>query len=132
MRSYLLAAGGFLIPAMLSVPWLIMHPTMITEVLSKYDLNAAGSMTALQSVRSLFTFHRFGDQIGLYWGFFNPRFLFFDGPAEPMFSTRQVGSFCFRLRASGCGLTRRSAQVTPVRVVLLGLRRRPSRRPSSA
>jgi 4-amino-4-deoxy-L-arabinose transferase-like glycosyltransferase len=119
-RSYLLAAGGFLIPATLSIPWLILHPTMITEVLRKYDLNAAGSMTALQSVRSLFTFHRLGDQIGLYWGFFNPRFLFFDGPAEPMFSTRQVGVFLLPVAALlGAGLYATiRAPVTPVRVVL--------------
>lgn len=94
LRSYLAAAAGFLIPALPLIPWLLQHPAMVDEVLKKYDLNAAGSnMSALQNARAMFTYHRIGDQLGLYWGFFNPRFLFFDGPMEPMFSTRQVGVF---------------------------------------
>jgi 4-amino-4-deoxy-L-arabinose transferase-like glycosyltransferase len=119
-RSYAFAAGGFLIPALLVVPWLFQHPTMIDEVLRKYDLNGPGNMTALQSARSMFTYHRIGDQIGLYWAFFNPRFLFFDGPMEPMFSTRQVGVFLLPLAALlGAGLYALVRQkVTPAAVLV--------------
>jgi 4-amino-4-deoxy-L-arabinose transferase-like glycosyltransferase len=92
-RTFAVAAAGLLIPAALTIPWVIVHPGMIAEVLEKYDLNAPRTLTALQSVRSLFTFEQIGDQLALYWGFFSPRLLFFDGPAEPMFSTRRVGVF---------------------------------------
>jgi 4-amino-4-deoxy-L-arabinose transferase-like glycosyltransferase len=119
-RSYLVAAAGFLLPAALCIPWLVVHPTMIAEVLKKYELNGGGNMTALQSLRSLFTYHRIGDEFGLYWGFFNPRFLFFDGPMEPMYSTRQVGVFLLPvapLLCAGLYATIR-AKVTSITVLL--------------
>ena len=120
-RSYLLATGAFSLPAVLCIPWLIQHPAMIAEVLTKYDLNGAGKMTALQSLRDLFTYHRIGDQIALYWAFFNPRFLFFDGPMELMFSTREVGVFLMPtavLLLAGL-FTALRAQATPARLLLL-------------
>jgi 4-amino-4-deoxy-L-arabinose transferase-like glycosyltransferase len=119
-RAYLLGAAGFLLPALLFVPWFILHPTMIAAVLTKYDLNVAGNMTALQSARSLFTVHRIADQLALYWGFFNPRLLFFEGPMEPMFSTRQVGVFLLPIAALlGAGIwTTIRAGVSPAMVLL--------------
>lgn len=92
-RSYAVATLGFLLPALLSVPWLIAHPTMLTDVLSKYDLNESSRLTVLQSMRSFFTYHHIGDQLSRYWAFFDPRFLFFDGPQELAYSTREVGVF---------------------------------------
>jgi 4-amino-4-deoxy-L-arabinose transferase-like glycosyltransferase len=91
-RSYLIAAAGLAIPAAFALPWLLLHPSMVTEVLQKYELGG-GAASALDGLRSAFSVQRIGDQIALYWGFFNPRLLFFDGPAEPMFSTRQAGVF---------------------------------------
>ena len=39
------------------------------------------------------TSHSLGDQLSRLWTFFDPRFLFFDGPMELMYSTRAVGVF---------------------------------------
>lgn len=99
VRTYVVAAAGFLLPVALCVPWLIQHPRMIADVMTKYDLNVGGQLTPLQNVRALFTYHRIGDQVSLYWSFFNPRFLFFDGPMELMFSTREVGVFLLPVAA---------------------------------
>ena len=92
-RVFILAVAGFALPALLALPWVMTHPTMIADIALKYDLHDASKTSALDSVRAFFTYHRLADQLSLYWGFFNPRFLFFDGPMEPMFSTREVGVF---------------------------------------
>lgn len=86
-RSYVAAALGFLIPVSLFVPWLIAHPGAASDVLAKYGLRSA------TGIRALFTFHNIGDQLSRLWAFFDPRFLFFDGPMELMYSTRTVGVF---------------------------------------
>lgn len=92
-RAHIVAAAGFALPALLMVPWLIAHPTMVTDIMSKYDVNTPGQLTPAQSLRSLLTYAQLGDQLSRYWSFFDPRFLFFDGSPELMFSTRQAGVF---------------------------------------
>jgi Dolichyl-phosphate-mannose-protein mannosyltransferase len=93
LRAYALAALGFLAPAALHVPWTFAHRTAITDILSKYGLDDSNARSIARSVRGLLTFHNIGDQISRLWTFFDPRFLFFDGPMELMFSTRAVGVF---------------------------------------
>ena len=91
VRAYGIAAAGFLIPALLYVPWLVSHPGGGGDVLAKYEINSAAGISAL------FTFHRIGDLLGRLWTFYDPRFLFFDGPMELMYSTREVGVFLLPL-----------------------------------
>jgi 4-amino-4-deoxy-L-arabinose transferase-like glycosyltransferase len=120
-RAYLVAFAGLAVPAALALPWLLLHPSMVTEVLHKYELSGPGGASALDGLRAAFSVQRIGDQIALYWGFFSPRLLFFDGPAEPMFSTRQVGVFLLPvavLFAAGLYAAIR-ARVTPATVLLL-------------
>ena len=122
-RVFALAIAGFAIPAMLALPWLIAHPTMIGDIFRKYDLNDGSQAGLLDSVRTFFTYHRLADQASLYWGFFNPRFLFFDGPMEPMFSTRQVGVFLLPVAAAliaGLVTALRTPIRTPALLLLLG------------
>jgi 4-amino-4-deoxy-L-arabinose transferase-like glycosyltransferase len=92
-RAYAVAIAGFLLPALMHVPWLIAHPSALTDILSKYGVDDSSRGSVLQSVRGLLTFHAIGDQLSRLWTFFDPRFLFFDGPMELMYSTRTVGVF---------------------------------------
>ena len=122
-RVFFLAVAGFALPALLALPWLMAHPTMISDIFRKYDLNDGSQSGMLDSVRTFFTYHRLADQASLYWGFFNPRFLFFDGPMEPMFSTRQVGVFLLPVGAAliaGLITAFRSPIGTPALILLLG------------
>lgn len=119
-RLYALAAAGFLLPTLMALPWLLGHPEIIRHTLTKYDVGVE-DQTALQGLRGLFTYYRIADQFGLYWGFFNPRLLFFEGPMEPMFSTRQVGVFLLPLApllvTGAVVMLRRS--INPVTLLLL-------------
>ena len=92
-RAYAVAAVGFLLPALASLPWLAAHPTAIADILSKYGVDDSSGATIARSLRGLVTFHAIGDQLSRLWIFFDPRFLFFDGPMELMFSTRTAGVF---------------------------------------
>jgi 4-amino-4-deoxy-L-arabinose transferase-like glycosyltransferase len=92
-RAYAAAFAGFLVPAALYVPWVIAHPAAILDVLGKYGIGPAAGLTAAESARSFLSFHSIGDQLSHLWAFFDPRFLFFDGPMEPMYSTRTAGVF---------------------------------------
>jgi hypothetical protein len=92
-RAYAVAIGGFVLPAILLGPWLMAHPTALTDILSKYGVDDSSGGSIAQSLRGSLTFHAIGDQLSRLWAFFDPRFLFFDGPMELMFSTRSVGVF---------------------------------------
>jgi 4-amino-4-deoxy-L-arabinose transferase-like glycosyltransferase len=99
LTSYVVAIAGFAIPAALYVPWVVAHPTALLDVLGKYGIGPAAGLSVAQSARSFFTFHSIGDQISRLWAFFDPRFLFFDGPMELMYSTRTVGVFLLPVAA---------------------------------
>jgi len=91
--AYVTAIAGFAIPAALYVPWVIAHPSALLDILGKYGIGPAAGLSAAQSARSFLTFHNIGDQLSHLWAFFDPRFLFFDGPMELMYSTRTIGVF---------------------------------------
>jgi 4-amino-4-deoxy-L-arabinose transferase-like glycosyltransferase len=92
-RAYVLAAGGFALAALPLMVWTIAHPSMLSVILQKYDIGSAGQGSPLGGVRALFNYYRIGEMVSVYWGFFNPRLLFFEGPMEPMYSTRKAGVF---------------------------------------
>jgi 4-amino-4-deoxy-L-arabinose transferase-like glycosyltransferase len=108
VSSYGIALLGFAIPAAVLVLWAALHPTAVGDTLSKYDVPGANASSPLQSLRGLLTRRSIADRLSRYWLFFDPRFLFFDGPMDPMFSTRTIGVFVlpvfallmFGLRAS--------------------------------
>jgi len=97
LRAFGVALVGFALPAMLHIPWLIAHPAALTDILSKYGLDDSSGASIAQSVRGVLTFHSLGDQLSRLWTFFDPRFLFFDGPMELMYSTRSAGVFLLPL-----------------------------------
>ena len=96
-RAYAVALLGFALPAAMHIPWLLAHPTALTDILSKYGVDDSSGVSIAQSLRGVLTFHGIGDHLSRLWTFFDPRFLFFDGPMELMYSTRSVGVFLLPL-----------------------------------
>jgi 4-amino-4-deoxy-L-arabinose transferase-like glycosyltransferase len=93
VRAYGVAMLGLAVPLALFVAWMAMHPSALGDTLRKYDVPAAGGMNPVQQIRALFTLRNLADRLSRWWIFFDPRFLFVDGPMEPMFSTRAIGVF---------------------------------------
>lgn len=80
------AVGGFVWPLLFLVPWVIMEPTFVQDILHRYSLAGAQSPGFHVSAVS--------DRVTLYWSFFNPAFLFLMGGFTHLTaSTRLVGVF---------------------------------------
>ena len=60
---------------------------------------AASGLSPLQTLGGLLTRHSIADRLSRWWVFFDPRFLFFDGPVETLFSTRAIGVFVLPVAA---------------------------------
>jgi 4-amino-4-deoxy-L-arabinose transferase-like glycosyltransferase len=120
-RLYLLAASGFVLPTLVCIPWMIQHPTVLADVATKYGFYDPSKATGVQGLRAFVSYYQISDRLSVYWGFFNPRLLFFEGPMELMFSTRRVGVFLLPMAVLlpvGMYVALR-APVTPITFLLL-------------
>jgi 4-amino-4-deoxy-L-arabinose transferase-like glycosyltransferase len=121
-RDYLVAAAGFAIPLILFVPWYLAHPTAFADTASRYELYDTSAMSALQGLRSFFSYNNIESRAATYWSFLNPSFLFFTGDLQMPFSTRAVGVFLLPIAVlllAGIGFVIRNPSPPNV-IVLLG------------
>ena len=79
-RHYAIALAGFVLPVLLFVGWVLGHPTIVSETFARYDL---GNPNRLSWV----------GRTEMYWDYFSPSYLFFNGGSEQVFSTRTTGVF---------------------------------------
>jgi 4-amino-4-deoxy-L-arabinose transferase-like glycosyltransferase len=115
-RAYRWLAAGFFLPAVACVPFLLSHPTVLHDVFWHYarDLPNATSSGGLFS--SFFSYERFARAASVYAGFWNPRFLFANGPEASwvagVFLVSTAGLFVV-------GVMHLLRRATPVALVLL-------------
>lgn len=70
--------AGFAFPLVPAGAWLFTHPTLVTDLMTNYHVSAGGGL---------------GTRVSLYWGYFNPSYLFFAGASNLKWSTRLAGVF---------------------------------------
>jgi 4-amino-4-deoxy-L-arabinose transferase-like glycosyltransferase len=80
LSRYGLFAAAFIVPALCCVPFLLRHPTVLHDVFWHYERDKPQTAGTLDLMVAHFTGGRFRDAASLYWRFWNPRFLFVDGP----------------------------------------------------
>ena len=80
LNRYALFAAAFAIPALSSVPFLISHPTVIRDVMWHYDREQPQTAAGTDLFLTYFNAERFTKAASVYLKFWNPRFLFVDGP----------------------------------------------------
>jgi len=91
-------AAGFMLPALLTIPVLLTHPTLLRDVAAHYQPDGAPVTSgAADSFATLFSSGSIVDALSLYARFWNPRFLFIDGPLRSTDSTWLVGVFLLPL-----------------------------------
>ena len=73
-------AAGFAAPLTLFVIWIALHLGVFAETFARYEFGSANRVGVL-------------DRFGLYWRYFSPSFLFFNGGSQLVFSTRVAGVF---------------------------------------
>jgi 4-amino-4-deoxy-L-arabinose transferase-like glycosyltransferase len=74
------AAAGFAGPLILFVIWIATHLGVFSETFARYEFGSTNRVGVL-------------DRFALYWRYFSPSFLFFNGGSQLVFSTRVAGVF---------------------------------------
>ena len=76
----ILALAGFAVPLLAFAAWVATHPNVVAETFARYEFGNP---------------HRLGpvQRLELYWEYFSPSYLFFNGGSEQMFSPRTTGVF---------------------------------------
>lgn len=84
-RTAAIAAAGFAVPLLPLVVWVVMQPSFVSDILTRYSLNGTGPRIRPSAI---------AERVSLYWTFFNPAFLFLMGGFTHLFATtRLVGVF---------------------------------------
>ncbi len=95
--AYIAAAGGFVLPLLLLVPWLVANPTMLANLIQRYDLYAAAAQGSTHTSTAVAASASVIEHASVYWDFFNPAYLFLSGGSNVMNSTRDTGVFLWPL-----------------------------------
>ncbi len=82
-RSAVISIGAFTVPLLLAAGWFAAHPQSYADTFGRWVIHAAHLRFPLDGVRALVNWTTLGTRVSLYWGFFDPSWLFFDGPAAP-------------------------------------------------
>ncbi len=108
-RHHLAAIIGFGLPLLFFIGWLIQHPSIYTDTLARYELGNANRLGVTE-------------RVSMYWQYFSPSFLFFNGGSQLVFSTRQAGVFLLPLAVFlAFGIHRAIAAGSPMaRIALAG------------
>jgi 4-amino-4-deoxy-L-arabinose transferase-like glycosyltransferase len=117
LNRYALLVLGLTVPALFCVPFLWTHPTVIQDIFWHYKRDEPQTLGALGLLKAFVTIQRLADAASLYASFWNPRFLFVNGPQ----GLWPVGVFLFP--AAGflaVGVARAVAGPAPYAVLLLG------------
>jgi hypothetical protein len=86
MRSvspYLAAASGCVVALAPYVGWNALHPEAIAEQIQGHALYDTARLNPLQGARELASYVSLTERSSVYWDYFSPAFLFFNGSAGP-------------------------------------------------
>ncbi len=88
------AVGGFVLPLMFAVAFLVWHPEVVGHFSAKYELAQTGpQLNAFQQLREAFTPWNVSDHLNLFHSSFSPGYLFVTGGSNIAHSTRLAGVF---------------------------------------
>jgi len=93
LGPYGVALAGFVVPAAPLVAWFLAHPAQYSGHVAMYNLYDAASLTPLEGLKRLLGRASLTTRWDVYYGYFNPSFLFFAGDPSLINSTRYAGVF---------------------------------------
>jgi hypothetical protein len=77
--AYLIALGGFLMLVLPFLVWLWHHPAAYHDFVVRHTLYDASRFGPLQGAKELASYVSLSERVGVYYEYFDPSFLFFDG-----------------------------------------------------
>lgn len=81
VRNGVIPLAAFSLPLLLAAAWFAAHPLSYPDTFGRWAIHAAHLRFPLDAVRAFVNWTTLGTRVSLYWGFFDPSSLFFDGPA---------------------------------------------------
>src|SRR5262245_52489663 len=87
-RPMMTALFGFAIPMLPLVPWLWLHPQMLTNLLESQSMSTVATFGHGQPLPRVIQL-----MLTTYWSYFNPAFLFLNGGPSLNAATQQAGVF---------------------------------------
>ena len=113
--------AAFLAPLLLAVGWFMANPSAYPDTFGRWVIHAAHLVSPLDGTRAFVNWNTLGTRVSLYWGFFDPSWLFFDAASPAASPLRGASPFLF---ATMIGLVagvsqRLRAGFTPVTLLLL-------------
>ncbi|MDP2318627.1 MAG: hypothetical protein Q8O42_04720 [Acidobacteriota bacterium] len=114
-------AVAFLAPLVVAAAWFAANPSAYPDTFGRWAIHAAHLRSPLDGVLAFVNWNTLGTRLSLYWGFFDPSWLFFDGPASPALPLRGTSPFLFATAvALVAGVSqRRRGGFTPVTLLLV-------------
>jgi len=81
LRTAAPSVAAFSLPLLLAAGWFATHPESYPDTFGRWAIHAAHLRFPLDAVRAFINWTTLGTRASLYWGFFDPSWLFFDRPA---------------------------------------------------
>ena len=80
--NVLLPISAFLLPLAGAVAWFAAHPQTYPDTFGRWFIHAAHLRFPLDGLRAFVNWTTLGTRVSYYWGFFDPSWLFVEGPAD--------------------------------------------------
>lgn len=81
-RTAGMSLAAFALPLLPAAAWFAANPQSYADTFGRWVIHAAHLRFPLDAVRAFFNWTTLGTRVSLYWGFLDPSWLFFDGPAS--------------------------------------------------
>ena len=102
--------------------WFAANPTAYPDTFGRWAIHAAHLRSPIEGITAFVNRNTLGTRLSLYWGFFDPSWLFLDGPASTAAPLRGASPFLFAtVVALVAGVSQRlRAGFLPMTLILLG------------
>jgi hypothetical protein len=97
LRPLLASLAGYILPLLVFLPWLWMHPEMLRETFDRYQMSDQEQVSLIQEPRNALRLDKVAATVSTYWSYFDPAFLFLVGGPSMTTSTGRVGVFLLPL-----------------------------------
>jgi hypothetical protein len=120
-RSLAIPAVAFVVPLSIAAAWFAANPAAYPDTFGRWAIHAAHLRSPVDLLLAFVNWNTIGTRASLYWGFLDPSWLFFDGPADSHSVLHGAAPFLF---ATAVGLvagiaTRVRAGITPIGFLLI-------------
>jgi hypothetical protein len=95
VRTFALPAAAFVLPLAPLALWFAAHPQTYPDTFGRWAIHAAHIRFPLDGLQAFVNWTTLGTRVSLYWGFFDPSWLFFDAAPSSGSPLRGASPFLF-------------------------------------